>query len=170
MIPADDEQSLIDTRMSLPILPSAPLGTVPAVSAAWEQLVSSRRQWIETVLEPWCRSAGRRDLLLAEAEWTNLAGQVDPQATLWKWAWSRFAELGTEQWAIDESSAVTVVTHRGDCITGYPDGRASRQGQLVLLIDNSESPGQGFDRHAVLLDDICSITRHGMTAPPAVPS
>ena len=53
-------------------------------------LVASRRAWIDDVLKPWCAQAPVLQLKLAELEWLDIAGKVDPESTLWAWAWSRF--------------------------------------------------------------------------------
>src|SRR5687767_6788549 len=57
------------------------------------ELAASRREWIDAVLRPWCVQASRRDLVLAEMDWGDIAGRVDAEATLWTWAWGRFPEL-----------------------------------------------------------------------------
>ncbi|RMG39101.1 MAG: hypothetical protein D6725_05840 [Planctomycetota bacterium] len=100
----------------------------------FDELVQSRRKWIEEVLRPWCRRAARADLLAAEAQWTDLAGQVDPQETLWPWAWSRFEGLvHPELQRLDESREVTIVLRDGRRVRGFPDGRESRRDELVLF-------------------------------------
>ncbi|MFO0917863.1 MAG: hypothetical protein U0872_06050 [Planctomycetaceae bacterium] len=81
--------------------------------SSFAELVTSRKAWINDVLAPWCRTAQRKDLLLAEQEWTDIAGKVDPESTLWRWAWSRFPELVHESLGIDESSEVAVALKSG---------------------------------------------------------
>ena len=41
--------------------------------ATFDELVSSRKQWIEKVLKPWCQRAAHKDLTLAEQEWGDIA-------------------------------------------------------------------------------------------------
>ena len=64
-----------------------------SVPPSFEDLAASRRQWIDDVLRPWCRQATLRQLRQAEIEWLDIAGRVDLNATLWTWAWERFACL-----------------------------------------------------------------------------
>lgn len=100
----------------------------------FEELVRSRREWIENVLRPWCRDAPRADLLAAEAQWADLAGRVDPQASLWMWAWNRFEGLvHPELQRLDESREVIVTLVDGESFRGIPDGRESRRDELVLF-------------------------------------
>src|SRR5690606_8812541 len=106
----------------------------------FDKLAESRRQWIAKVLVPWCRQAKRADLRRAEIEWVDLAGKVDPQATLWSWAWGRFPALVSEGIrGIDETWPVVVTLSDGRKFEGYPDSRESEQGQLVLI--DSDSAG-----------------------------
>lgn len=116
------------------------------------ELVASRREWIASVLEPWCRHAPRKDLLLAEMEWPDLAGRAPPEATLWRWAWSRFPALCSESLAtLNETFPVTVRCRDGRSATGFPDGRQSRQGELVLL-------GSAGDRQGPFsIDEIVAV-------------
>ena len=100
--------------------------------AAFDELVESRKAWIADVLQPWCRTATRSDLRRAEQEWPDIAGKVAPEKTLWPWAWSRFPELVHETLGIDETTEVQVSLRDGSTVIGYPDARASQQGQLVL--------------------------------------
>jgi hypothetical protein len=100
----------------------------------FEQLVESRRRWIREVLQPWCRTASRADLRRAELEWTDIAGKVDPQATLWTWAWGRFPDLvSVGIGGIEETWLVQVTLKSGKTWSGYPDARQSEHGQLVLI-------------------------------------
>lgn len=110
--------------------------------SSFQDLVDSRRRWIADVLEPWCRQATRKDLILAEMEWQDLAGRPAPDKTLWPWAWSRFPDLisqGLPQ--LDETRPVQVTTHSGQTATGYPDARQSTRGQLVLLASTGQELG-----------------------------
>lgn len=117
------------------------------------ELVTSRRAWIDEVLKPWCRAAARRDLLLAEQEWPNLAGKVAVEMTLWSWAWSRFPGLGVEDGraGVDETWPVRVTTHDGQTREGYPDSRASIRGTLVLITS------EGQTLQPISIDDIAGI-------------
>jgi len=102
------------------------------VGPSFTDLAASRRAWIDDVLKPWARQARRADLLLAEQEWTDIAGKVDPAKTLWAWAWGRFPDLVHEDLGIDESREVTVQLRDGRRFCGYPDSRQSQHGKLVL--------------------------------------
>ena len=120
--------------------------------SVFEDLVTSRKGWIENVLKPWCRSAPRLELLKAEQEWPDIAGRVDPERTLWLWAWSRFPVLVAEGLnGIDESYEVTVTLMDGAQHTGFPDARGSEHGQLVLQGETEQGPFR--------LDDIRSVER-----------
>lgn len=118
----------------------------------FEDLVTSRKAWIENVLKPWCHAAPRRELLKAEQEWADIAGRVDPERTLWLWAWARFPVLVADGLiGIEETYEITVTLQDGARHTGFPDARQSLQGQLVLQGATEEGP--------FLLDDIRSIER-----------
>jgi hypothetical protein len=105
----------------------------------FDDLVASRRTWIDEVLKPWCRRAPLADLKRAELEWADLAGKVDPQATLWTWAWSRFPELIHEQLAgVNETNEVRVTLKDGAEHVGFPDNRKSTAGRLVLATRGGE--------------------------------
>ena len=129
------------------------------IASTFDALVASRKAWIAEVLQPWCRVAPRSALRLAELEWTDIAGRVSVEKSLWAWAWSRFPDLvHPELNGIDESSAVTVTLKNGRQITGYPDARQSEQGQLVVVCRNpatrrmtSEGPFP--------MEDISHVTR-----------
>ena len=41
----------------------------------FDQLVASRRRWIDQELAPWCRAAARVDLVKAADEWLDIAGK-----------------------------------------------------------------------------------------------
>ena len=122
-------------------------------------LVESRKTWIDEVLRPWCQRAPRMQLRLAELEWQDVAGRVEPEKTLWMWAWSRFPDLvHAELSGIDETRPVTVQLHDGTLRMGYPDARQSQQGQLVLLCRADNGPG--FQECGPFsLDDIAAVTR-----------
>ena len=120
----------------------------------FDELVISRKRWIEEILKPWCLSAARKELRLAEMEWGNLAGKVDVQKTLWAWAWSRFPLLVHEGLnGLNETHLVNVTLHSGETFQGYPDARESEHGLLVLLSSNSKDMWGPFS-----LDDIQDVT------------
>mgnify|MGYP000942299374 CR=1 FL=1 len=81
--------------------------------SSFSELVASRKAWLADVLQPWCRAALRKDLLLAEQEWIDIAGKVDAEKTLWRWAWSRFPELVHESLGIEETTEVVVTLKTG---------------------------------------------------------
>jgi hypothetical protein len=121
--------------------------------STFADLVASRREWIESTLKPWCRQAARADLLLAEQEWPNIAGQVDLEKTLWLWAWSRFPALCVDDLpGIEESCAVAVMLRDGTRHSGYPDARRSRQGRLVLI--GERQSGQPRESGPFSIDDV----------------
>ncbi|HUQ71590.1 MAG TPA: hypothetical protein VM165_18825, partial [Planctomycetaceae bacterium] len=102
-------------------------------------LVAARKGWIQQSLRAWCQRASRKDLLLAEPEWFDIAGKADPARTLWAWAWSRFPELVHLDLGIDESAEVEVTLKDGRTIRGYPDARKSLAGRLVLIAASNET-------------------------------
>jgi hypothetical protein len=128
--------------------------TVPT----FEELVASRKAWLSDVLQPWCRSASLSSLRRAEQEWTDIAGKVAPEKTLWPWAWSRFPELVHESLGIEETAEVEVTLHDGRIVRGFPDARKSQNGQLVLW-------GQDFpdadlnERGPFSIEQIASVKR-----------
>ena len=100
---------------------------------SFQEMAASRRKWISDVLMPWCRQANFKDLREAEHDWINIAGRVDPAATLWTWAWSRYPALVHERLpGVNETLEVRVQLASGKTVTGYPDNRESARGQLVL--------------------------------------
>jgi hypothetical protein len=125
----------------------------------FDELAASRREWIETVLKPWCAAAPRIDLMKAHADWADIAGRVDPEKTLWAWAWSRFPDLVHEEIAgVNETFEVTVTLRDGTTATGYPDGRLSRLGSLVLLCQEA-SGHYSAESGPHSIDDIAGVTR-----------
>ncbi len=124
------------------------------------ELVASRQQWLEDVLKPWCLAAPWKELFQAEQDWTNIAGQVDPQGTLWAWAWSRFPALVCEGLpGIEETHLVRVTTRDGRIFDGYPDNRESRHGKLRLLCETSPDSGRHELSEAISIDDVVAVER-----------
>ena len=118
----------------------------------FQDLVISRRKWIDEVLTPWCKSCSRKDLLLAEHEWSDIAGTPSPEMTLWKWAWERFPVLSQESLnAINETNSVVVTCQDGRVGEGFPDAQRSLAGWLVLINPSGEMIGP------FAIDEILSI-------------
>ncbi len=141
--------------MAVPLGPSE-----PNVVNSFVDLVASRRAWIEEVLKPWCRGASLADLKRAELEWADLAGRIDPQATLWTWAWSRFPDLVHEQLAgVDETHEVRVTLKDGAAYAGYPDNRKSKVGRLVLSSTEAEPTRRLVERGPWPIDEIAAVKR-----------
>ncbi len=117
------------------------------------ELAASRRAWLADVLIPWCRVASRADLLRADQEWTDIAGKIAPERSLWLWAWSRFPPLYVEGLGgLEESWAVTVELRDGTTLSGFPDHRLSERGRLV--IQTSDGPTD-----PISIDDIARVDR-----------
>ena len=98
----------------------------------FDELVASRKAWLSDVLQPWCQRASLLSLKQAELEWIDIAGKVNPEKTLWSWAWSRFPGLVHETLGIEETCEIELTLRDGRSVTGFPDSRASQQGKLVL--------------------------------------
>ncbi|MDA1163242.1 MAG: hypothetical protein O3B13_09085 [Planctomycetota bacterium] len=110
----------------------------------FQEMAASRREWIADVLIPWSRQASFGDLREAEHDWINIAGRVDPAATLWTWAWSRFPCLVHERLpGVNETLEVRIVLTSGKTIVGYPDNRESARGQLILTVAAADG---GFEQ------------------------
>jgi hypothetical protein len=125
---------------------------------SFAELVASRRRWIDTELKPWCERAAYKDLRLAEETWPDIAGKVDPEKTLWFWAWSRFPVLvNADLKGIDEARQLLVTLRDGRSFTGFPDGRQSRQGTLMLLCRDPLAPLRFVEEGPFTLDEIESI-------------
>ena len=108
--------------------------TSPDTPGSFEDLAASRRGWIDLVLRPWCRQASLKQLRQADMEWHEFAGRVDVHATLWTWAWERHPALVHDDLAgVNETHEVSVTLQDGRVETGFPDGRRSVKGQLVLV-------------------------------------
>lgn len=125
---------------------------------SFDELVVSRKNWLNEVLKPWCQAACRTDLLKAEPDWVDIAGKVDPTKTLWLWAWSRFPELVHESLGIEETSAVKLKLRDGRIVCGFPDSRDSQRGQLVLW---GEDPVSGISGSLgpFSIDDVVEVQR-----------
>lgn len=121
------------------------------------ELATSRREWIETILKPWCGRAARKELLAAALEWADIAGTVDPEKTLWTWAWGRFPQLVHEELpGINETVAVQVTLNDGTVVEGFPDARQSTDGQLVLVPVGAQSSD---DLGPFSIDDVANVIR-----------
>ena len=102
--------------------------------SSFEELVASRRLWIDQELAPWCREASRADLVKAAMEWLDIAGKVDVESTLWTWAWSRFPALVCDDLpGVNETNRVRLQLRDGRQFEGYPDARAAGPGQLLVI-------------------------------------
>jgi len=127
---------------------------------AFDELVASRREWIDDVLKPWCHRASLADLKRAELEWKDLAGRVDPQTTLWMWAWGRFPDLVHEQLpGVNETHEVRVTLKSGAEYVGYPDNRKSKAGWLVLTAMEGGSTRRMVERGPWPIDEIAAVKR-----------
>lgn len=128
-----------------------------ALPDSFESLAASRRQWIEQVLRPWCQSAELKQLRKAEAEWLDIAGRVDVNATLWTWAWERFAPLTHPDLSgVNETHTVKVELHDGTVVEGFPDARRSVRGTLVLVWRDAAT-GRAESSKPLTIDDVCSV-------------
>lgn len=124
----------------------------------FDELVISRKEWINQILRPWCQQARRSELLKADVEWLDIAGKVTPDKTLWLWAWSRFPELVHESLGIEETSQVEVALQDGRQFDGFPDSRQSLHGQLVLLGIDLDS-GRPIEHGPFSIDEIAYVRR-----------
>jgi hypothetical protein len=123
-------------------------------------LVASRKAWLADVLMPWCAQAGLKDLKRAELEWVDIAGKVDPEKTLWYWAWNRFPDLvNADLVSIDEARKVSVSLRDGRTFTGFPDSRQSKQGQLVIVARDPARPGRHEEYGPFSIDEVATIVR-----------
>ena len=126
--------------------------------ATFDELVASRKAWLSEVLQPWCRSASLISLRQAELEWIDIAGKVAPEKTLWPWAWSRFPDLVHESLGIEETAEVEVTLHDGRTVRGFPDSRASQQGNLVLW-GTDESGEEPHELGPFSVEQIATVKR-----------
>lgn len=127
----------------------------PVVPDSFEDLAASRRQWIDEVLHPWCCKASLKQLRQLEPEWLDIAGRVDVNATLWTWAWERFAGLTHPEMAgVNETSQIRVSLKDGTSVIGFPDSRLSLRGMLVIIGSGDE----GLTEHGPFsIDDVVSV-------------
>lgn len=142
-------------------MPDEPL-TQPTIDdppSTFEELVASRRQWIDEILHPWCLTATQKELRQAHMEWLDIAGRVDLNATLWTWAWERFPILTHPDLSgVNETFEVRVELSNGDSYTGFPDSRQSQMGDLILL-GRDESSGEAEEHGPFSIDDIAEVER-----------
>ena len=130
------------------------------MSSTFAELVASRQKWIEEVLKPWCLAAPWKELFQAEQDWPDIAGQVDPQTTLWAWAWSRFPGLVHDGLpGIDETHLVRVSTRDGRVFEGYPDNRESQHGKLKVLREMPFGSGRHELSDPISIDDVVTLER-----------
>ncbi|MEX2287433.1 MAG: hypothetical protein WD648_10110 [Planctomycetaceae bacterium] len=128
--------------------------------ASFEDLAASRREWIASVLKPWCQAAPLVELRKAEQEWQDIAGRIDTDSTLWTWAWSRFPNLVHEGLSgVDETHEVRITLSGGSTFTGYPDARKSQKGWLVLVATGGGSSGEELGPYSI--DEILEVERIG---------
>lgn len=136
----------------------------------FEELAASRRDWISNVLQPWCEQARQSELKRAHDEWNDLAGRVDPTVTLWFWAWRRFPDLiNSDLGRFDESAVIRLVLSDGREVTGTPDARASRGGQIVLVCRPVDGSRGFVDAGPFSIDEIVSAERMNPPASPPPP-
>jgi len=134
-------RSQVHNNDALPNLTQLP--SLMSVPADFQELVASRRAWIDEVLRPWCQQASQKELRQVEQEWLDIAGRVDAQATLWTWAWERFDALTWPDLAgVNETRRVVVTLKDGTSAQGWPDSRASVRGNLVLVDRTAEGSVQ----------------------------
>ena len=121
--------------------------------ASFQDLIDSRKAWVNDELVPWCRKAVLRDLRKAEDEWGDIAGRVAPEFSLWLWAWSRFPVLYVEGLqGLDETYEVEVTLRDGRTFRGFPDARKSQRG--MLTIQGADGPVGPFS-----IDDVSRVDR-----------
>jgi hypothetical protein len=139
---------------------AAELPTAPPASPHFQCLAASRRDWIQSVLRPWCHTATVQDLRRAELEWHDLAGRADAAATLWTWAWERFPDAVHADFpGLNETWPLEVTLVGGDILRGYPDARRSLRGQLVLVSHETAAAGGLTEFGPVSLDQVSSVRR-----------
>ncbi len=130
----------------------------PSLPVDFESLAASRRDWIENVLRAWCRQATLKELRKADAEWFDIAGRADANATLWTWAWERFPEIVHPQLpGVHETHEVSVTLNDGRTLSGFPDARQSLRGILVLV--GPADCGAIVSGDPISIDQIAAVTR-----------
>jgi hypothetical protein len=126
----------------------------------FEQLASARREWIENILRVWCRTAPLKELRKAEQEWFDIAGRADIKATLWTWTWERFpAIVHPDLPGVNETSQVVVTLKDGNSVLGFPDGRQSQRGMLVLI--GMDPDGNSVIHGPLSVDDVADVRLAG---------
>ena len=96
------------------------------------------------------------DKARAEAEWLDIAGRVDINATLWTWAWERFPALTYPDLAgVNETREVRVSLNDGSIVEGFPDSRQSQRGVLVLVSRKAEASA-AMQHGPYSIDDVVS--------------
>lgn len=145
-----------DLRYTLTIMTETVVPLSPDLTA-FHALSASRRGWIAETLIPWCRTANVPSLLKAESEWGDIAGRIDPQFSLWLWAWSRFPVLYVDGLrGLEESFLVQATLLNGSRHVGYPDSRASQR-SLLVLVDRED--GRTVERGPFRLDLVHAVER-----------
>jgi hypothetical protein len=130
----------------------------PLVPGNFEQLAAARREWIEKVLRPWCQSSALQDLRKAEVEWFDIAGRADTSATLWTWAWERFPDIvHPDLPGVNETFELCITLTDGSQISGFPDGRKSQRGMLIVL--GVSDAGERQTHGPISIDQIAAVTR-----------
>jgi len=128
------------------------------VSGGFEQLATARREWIEKVLRPWCQSNALPELRKAEVEWFDIAGRADTNATLWTWAWERFPDIiHPDLPGVNETFELCITLTDGSQISGFPDGRKSQRGMLIVLGVSEAGDHQTYG--PISIDQIAAVTR-----------
>ncbi len=126
----------------------------------FEYLVNSRREWIDSVLKPWCQQAKLVDLKKANDEWLDIAGKVDASSTLWTWAWSRFPDAVYDGLTgIDETNEVRLTLQDGTAVTGFPDNRASGPESIVIWRRHETADAAGEELGPYSIDEIVDFKR-----------
>jgi hypothetical protein len=126
--------------------------------ATLDELAASRREWIASVLKPWCQAAPHLELRKAELDWQDIAGRIDAESTLWTWAWSRFPSLVHEGLiGVDETHEVRVTLANGTALIGYPDARKSQKGWLVLVSTAADTSGD--EPGPFSIDEVVEVER-----------
>lgn len=93
-------------------------------------------------------------------EWSDIAGRVDPAASLWAWAWSRFPSLVHDGLpGVNETYEVRVTLRDGSSLEGYPDNRRTVGGRLALLCRSDDDPGRFVEAEPVSIDEIAYVDR-----------